>query len=77
MTSDDLFAVLDKVPDPPLRCKSPPNSGEFCYYVGVEDAFKCLFQPMTIRNHLREVAEELEKLNRRMLDEVFKGIGSG
>ena len=76
--SDGLFAILNKVPDPPLGCKSLPDSGEFCYDACVKDAFKCLFQPMTIRNNLVGVAEELGKLNYKMLDEAFKKeIGSG
>jgi len=56
LTSDNFFAVLHKVPDPPLGCKS---------------------LSMAIRNRLMWVAEELGKLDRRMLGEAFEGIGSG
>ena len=72
----DLFAVLDTVPDPPTGCKSPQRSGEYYYYVGATEEFSCPLQPMTIRNCLLGIADELRDLNRRMLDEAF-GKGSG
>ena len=73
---NDLFAVLDKIPDPPPACKSPPKSGEF--YRGEDDqaAFNCPLQPMTIRNHLVVVAQRLSDLNCAMVARAF-GNGTG
>lgn len=74
--SKDLFAVLDRIPDPPAGCDPPPKSGEW-YYVGDdEDAFDCPLQPMTIRRRLSEIAEGLHNTNVETLDDFF-GKGSG
>ena len=41
------------------------------------DAFVCPLQPMTIRNNLIAVAEELDGLNHTLLDKIFgKELGS-
>ena len=72
--SKDLFAVLDKVPDPPPGCRLPPDaeSGEFYRHASAEGAFGCPLQPMTIRRKLAELAERLDSLNRRTLEEAFE-----
>jgi len=67
----DLFAVLDKVPDPPPGCKPPPHSDEFYYHACAVDEFRCPLRPMSIRSNLEEVARELATLNRTLLDEAF------
>jgi hypothetical protein len=75
--SKDLSGVLDKVPDPPRGCKAAPMPAEFYSGGGNEEAFDCPFQPMTIRNRLASVAEELHRLNDRMVHQFFgKGDGS-
>jgi hypothetical protein len=75
---NDLFAVLDKVPDPPPGCDPPPMPAEYYYEGGDEMAFNCPFQPMTIRNRLTDVAEELDALNNSVLHQFFaNGIGGG
>ena len=79
MEGHDLFAVLDKVPDPPFGCEPSPDaeSGEY-YYDDICDmeAFNCPLQPMSIRSNLRRTAEILGNINCRMLGEMFGKRGS-
>ena len=75
--SKDVFAVLDKVPNPP-GCRPSPASelAEFHRRGGSKDAFNCPLQPMSIRNNLVWVAKDMKDLNRTMLDKMFrKGVG--
>jgi len=75
--SNDLFAVLDRVPDPPPGCPSLPNPGEFYRGYDDGDAFNCPLLPMSIRNSLIEIAEGLDDLRRASLDKIFgKELGS-
>ena len=71
--SKDLFAVLDKVPDPPLGCAPPPDSksSDYYYVAGEMGAFNCPLRPMSIRRKLAKLADEFSTLNRTMLDETF------
>ena len=76
----ELFEVLDAVPDPPPGCKRSPNSesAEFYRGGGAEDVFNCPLQPMSIRNNLLAIADDLDDLNRTMLEKAFgKRVGSG
>ena len=75
---NDLFDVLDAVPDPPPGCPPSPNSqsAEFYRGGGSEEAFNCPLQPMSIRNNLLSIAEELESFNCMMLERVFGKVGS-
>ena len=78
--SKGMFELLDKVPDPPLGCEPPPNaeSGEFYYNICAVEEFGCPLRPMTIRNKLVGLADDLSRLNCTMLDKTFeKGAGSG
>ena len=70
---NDLFAVLDKVPDPPPGCdqSSYSESGEYYCEIDALDAFKCPLRPMSIRSNLATIADELNQINRAMLDEAF------
>jgi len=72
--SKDLFAVLDKVPNPPPGCRPPLNSAESHHAGGGRNTFNCPLQPRSIRDNLALVAEELGALNREMVEEAF---GSG
>ena len=75
--SYDLYAVLDKVPDPPPGCEPPLNAGEF-YREHADGRFDCPLLPMTIRNNLALVAKKVDDVTRVMLDKTFgEGIGSG
>jgi len=79
MESKDLWAVLDKIPDPPLGCgpSTYSESGEFYYFGGNEEVLmSCPLRPMAIRGNLTGIAHELSKINRRLLDEAF-GEGCG
>ena len=72
--SKDLWAVLDKVPDPPLGCGPSPyfESGE--YYsreTAEEPLLSCPLRPMAIRNNLTATAQELGRINCRLLDKAF------
>ena len=67
----DLFAVLDKIPDPPPGCKPHPKSAEWYCGGDDEDAFVCPLRPMTIRRMLVEVADELRRHNLAMLEKYF------
>lgn len=78
--SNDLFAVLDEVRDPPTSSCEPapwaPNlhRGEF----GDDgDGLDCPPQPGCIRDHLINLAWELYDINRSMLDEGFGKVRSG
>ena len=76
--SKDLFALLDKVPDPPLGCEPPPDvkSGE-SYHDCYAEVFRCPLRPMTIRHKLMGIAHGLDEINRYLLEKAFeKGIGS-
>ena len=73
-----LFALLEKVPDPPHGCEPPPESAEYYFDACVEDEFKCPLRPMSIRSNLEEVATELKELSSKLLDKAFeKGVGTG
>lgn len=74
--SKDLFAVLDRIPDPPPGCDPLPRSGG--WYCGAEDqdAFQCPLQPMTIRRKLADIAEGLRLHNDELLQRFF-GRGTG
>lgn len=76
----DLLDVLDTVPDPPLGCKPSPDSESADFYRGGggEYVFNCPLQPMSIRNYLAEIAQDLDDVNRTMLDKAFgKVVWSG
>ena len=65
--SKDLFAVLDRIPDPPPGCKPLPKSADWYSGGGDEDAFTCPLKPMTIRRMLANVAWGLSRHNDEML----------
>jgi len=72
--SKDLWAVLDKIPDPPLGCGPSPHfeSGEYYFCRAVEEPFlSCPLRPMSIRSNLVGITGELGVINAMMLDEVF------
>ena len=71
--SNDLFALLYKVPDPPLGCGPSPytESGEHYYDACVMEAFNCPLRPMSIRGNLTGIVEELTRINRTMLERAF------
>lgn len=68
----DLLMVLSKVPDPPLGCDPQPNSAEWYYNGGDDDAFSCPFSPMSIRDKLMGLVMELEELECSLLKQAFK-----
>lgn len=69
--SRDLFALLDRINDPPTGCDPPPKSAEWYFEGGDENAFGCPLQPMTIRRRLSEIAEILAHTNKEMLKKFF------
>jgi len=71
VSSKDLFAILDKVPDPPLGCAPDSESAEYHIEGPALDAFNCPVRPMSIRRKLAKLADKLSALNCRMLDETF------
>ena len=74
----DLFEVFNKIPDPPPGCKPQPRSAEWYYDGCCDEGFSCPLLPMSIRNHLMEIAVELRALNGALLRGAFeKGIGGG
>ena len=76
--SKDLFAVLDAVPDPPPGCASLPESGIFYRGSGDGEPFDCPLRPISIRNNLIALADDLGDLNRALLDRIFgTELGSG
>ena len=77
--SNDLFAVLDTIPDPPPGCPPSPNaeSGEFYYGACAMEEFKCQLRPMTIRGNLTQIAVELSRLNHTLLDKAFEKVIGG
>jgi len=75
--SKDLFAVLDRIPDPPPGCDPLPRSGDWYYQVEDQDGFRCPLQPMTIRRKLADIAEGLCRRNEELLQRFFgKGTGN-
>ena len=70
----DLFGVFDRIVDPPRGCTPPPDTAEYYWTGGDEEPFSCPLVPMSIRNNLSEVVEELTVLNVKMLNEAF-GMG--
>lgn len=76
--ANDLLAVLDMVPDPPLCCDPLPKSAD--YYSGGSDGdtFDCPTRPMTIRRRLFDIADDMRLLNHRLLNQFFgEGFESG
>ena len=77
--SEDLWAVLNKVPDPPPGCGPLPDSesGEFYEYRGGKMAFvSCPLRPMAIRSSLTKIAQALSRNDSWLLDKAFeKGSG--
>ena len=73
-----MFAILDKVPGPPPGCESRPCPAEYYRGGGDDDAFNCPLLPMSIRNHLTAVAENLDSISHTLLDDIFgKELRSG
>jgi len=73
---NDLFAVVDRVHDPPPGCDPLPMSGDWYSEEGDEDdkAFKCPLQPMTIRRKLVDLADVLRRYNKELLQRYFGGV---
>ena len=74
--SKDLFALLDKVPDPPRGCSPPRRSAEWYYDGGDDEPFGCPLLPMGIRKRLSDITYELQRQNTATLEKFFgKGFG--
>jgi len=71
--ANELFALLDKVPDPPLGCgpSQYPESGEHYSESSIFEAFNCPLRPMSIRSNLAGLVDELSKMSCEMLDKAF------
>ena len=67
----DLFGVFDRILDPPPGCEPPPDTAEYYNLGDNQEPFSCPLLPMSIRNNLSEVVEELTMLNHKMLNEAF------
>ena len=66
----DLYSVLDAVPDPPPGCNPPSKPGDW-YCGDEEEAFNCPLLPMTIRRRLFEIASEFHHINIKLLNQFF------